>query len=247
MRHFAVGEYFARLEAGLRAAAAQTEALQRAGEIVATTLRNGGIVHTFGTGHSHLLAEEPFYRAGGLVPVNPIQDARISLSHHAFASTAAEREAGLAGEILERSDVRPTDAAIVISNSGRNAAPVEAALWFRDRGVPVIALTSVAHSRSVAPRNAANVRLCEVAEVVLDNAGVSGDACVSLAGLGQPMGPTSTAIGSALLHAVFMIAAELCTAAGAPPVVLPSANADAGETAAVAAAFGAVADRIPCL
>ena len=204
-------------------------------------------MHTFGTGHSHLLAEEPFYRAGGLAPVNPIQDDRITLSRSALASTAAERQDGLAAEILAQHDVRLEDAAIVISNSGRNAAPVEAALWFKERGIPVIALTSLTHSRSVTPRNRAGARLCDVADVVLDNCGVPGDAAVEVAGLAQPMGPTSTAVGSALLHAAFIAAAEQLTQEGVPPVVFPSANADAAHTADVEAAVAAVASRIPCL
>lgn len=242
-----VRAYFTRVGEILNAAAAQADAIDAAARIVADAVQAGGVVHTFGTGHSHLLAEEPFYRAGGLVPVNPIQDRRITLSEHALASTAAEREAGLAAELLAAQDVRAGDAAIVISNSGRNAAPVEAALEFRARGVPVIALTSLAHSRSVEPRNAAGKRLCEVADVVLDNCGVPGDAAVRIDGLTQPMGPTSTAVGSALLHAVFIAAAERLAAAGAPPAVLPSANAADTDTAHVEAALRAVAERIPCL
>ena len=242
-----VAAYFARLGDSLNAAATQRDAIATAGALIAETVRSGGVVHTFGTGHSHLLAEEPFYRAGGLAPVNPIQDDRITLSRSALASTAAERQAGLAAEILARYDVRDGDAAIVISNSGRNAAPVEAACWFSERGIPVIALTSLTHSRSVEPRNRAGKRLCDVVDVVLDNCGVPGDAAVAVAGLAQPMGPTSTAVGSALLHAVFIAAAEQLAAAGVPPVVFPSANADAAQTADLEAAVRAVASRIPCL
>lgn len=247
MPYEAVRRYLADVAQRLHAAGEQGEAIAAAARIVADTARQGGLVHTFGTGHSHLLAEEPFYRAGGLVCVNPIQDARLTLSEHAVASTAAERTAGLAAEILERQTVEPHDAAIVISNSGRNAAPVEAALWFKARGLPVIALTSLEHSRASAPRNTAGKRLFEVADVVLDNAGAPGDAATAVPGVAHPMGPTSTAVGSALLHAVFIAAAEQLAAEGAPPPVLPSANTDGADTAAAEAALGALAPRIPCL
>jgi len=243
----AIDTYFAQLEGALRRAAAQREAIDRAAEILAGTIATGGAIHTFGTGHSHLLAEEPFYRAGGLVPVNPVQDRRITLSEHAIGSTQAERQAGLAVEILETHDVRAGDAAIVISNSGRNAAPVEAAVWFRERGIPVIALTSRAHSMAVEPRNSLGKRLCEVADVVLDNAGVPGDAAVAVTGVTNPMGPTSTAVGSALLHAVCIRAAELLAERGTPPAVFASANADGQDTTAAESALRAVGPRIKAL
>jgi uncharacterized phosphosugar-binding protein len=80
-------------------------------------------VHTFGSGHSHLIAEEAFFRAGGLVPVNPVLDDGLMFLRGALESTRAEREPGLARRLFENSGARDGDAAIIISNSGRNAAP----------------------------------------------------------------------------------------------------------------------------
>ena len=50
----------------------QTESICQAVSAAADTLARGGMIYAFGTGHSHMLAEELFYRAGGLLKVYPI-------------------------------------------------------------------------------------------------------------------------------------------------------------------------------
>ena len=74
-------------------------------------------------------------------------------------STRAEREDGLAGKLIAREDVRVKDAAIIISNSGRNAVPVEMALEMKARHVKVIAITNLEQSRSSTPRHSSGKRL----------------------------------------------------------------------------------------
>src|SRR6185437_8843576 len=71
-------------------------AIEHAGQLLATALARGGLIHTFGTGHSHLLAEEIYSRAGGLLPVNVIQSAPLMLHEDAVASGDWERQSGLA-------------------------------------------------------------------------------------------------------------------------------------------------------
>ena len=44
----------------------QLSAIEAAGHLVADALVANGVVHTFGTGHSHLIADEAFFRAGGI-------------------------------------------------------------------------------------------------------------------------------------------------------------------------------------
>src|SRR5690606_41666123 len=50
----------------------QRDAIAAAAELVAEAVRTGRSLHAFGSGHSHMLAEELYYRAGGLVDVRPI-------------------------------------------------------------------------------------------------------------------------------------------------------------------------------
>ena len=92
------------------------------------SIRNGGLLHVFSTGHSHMIVEEMFYRSGGLVPVNPILSDELMLHTGAITSTHMERQPGKAEEVLSKAALRPGDTIIISSNSGINVVPVEAAL-----------------------------------------------------------------------------------------------------------------------
>ena len=204
----------------------QVANIEKAGVLVADSLSAGGVVHTFGTGHSHLIADEAFFRAGGIAAVNPILDERLIFLKGALESTRAERESGLARTLIEGEEVASEDVAIVISNSGRNAAPVEMALEMKARGVRVIAITNVEQSRASAPRHSSGKRLYEVADIAIDNCVPAGDALLELPGLDSRVGPSSTVAGAAVINSVIIEAvAELLRRGEAAPV-LPSANVD---------------------
>lgn len=195
-----------------------------AAEIVAEALGQGMIVHTFGTGHSSLLAQELFYRAGGLAAVNPILDPRLGFERGAFESTAFERSAEGAGDLARQAGFRAGDAGIVISNSGANPLPIEMALLMKAAGLKVIGLTNVEQSRGSASRHSSGKRLFEIADSVLDNHCPPGDAAIEIEGLPQRLGPLSTIIGASILHAVVLEAAALLAAKGISPATLSSAN-----------------------
>lgn len=204
----------------------QAEALDAGREAVAEALMADRLVHVAGSGHSHLLAEEVFYRAGGLAAAQAILDEDLMLHRGAERSTRIEREEGRADGLAERFGIRAGDVVIVASNSGRNAFPVEMALVARHRGARVIALTSLAHSRSFASRHASGQRLFEVADIVIDNCGVPGDAGLAVPGIASPMGPTSTIVGVFVLNTLMAEAAAAVAARGGTVDVYRSANSD---------------------
>lgn len=213
----------------------QRDALGRAAALLADSLQHGGIVHLFGTGHSHMIAEEVFYRAGGLIPVNAMLDGSVVLSGGALRTTDTERTAGAAAAIAARYDLRAGDAGVVISHSGRNPAPVEMALLMKSKAMRVVAVTSVGNSQALPPFDPPGARLFEVADAVLDTGGPFGDAALPLPGARQPVGPTSTVVGAAIVHALIIAAMERLAASGAPIVNFPSGNvphADVGEVQA---------------
>ncbi len=197
--------------------------------VIAGSLAAGGVLHAFGTGHSHCLAEELFHRAGGLVPVNALLDSRTMLHEGTMAATLTERLPGYAEAILSRYSLQAGEVMIVASNSGRNAVPVEMALAAQARGLKVIALTSVAHSSSQSPRHASGKRLFEVADYVLDNCGEVGDAALTLLGIEAKICATSTVVGAALLGALVHATCEALLAHGVEPPVFVSSNLGAGE------------------
>jgi uncharacterized phosphosugar-binding protein len=178
------------------------------------------LVYVFGTGHSHLLALDLHYRAGGPAYVVPVLDERLMLHQGAMASTDRERMSGAAAEALSRYPLVAGDVVIIISNSGVNAAPVEAADLAKSLGARVIALTSRAYSQAAAR---GRPTLASRADIVIDNALPPGDALVALPASGLKAGPGSTAVGAAILQALFAEAAARLAVAGVPLIFL-SAN-----------------------
>jgi len=207
----------------------QLEAIGRAADAIAEAIGNGGRMHIFGTGHSHIIAEEAFYRAGGLVPVNAILEPALMLHDGPFKSTDMERLEGYAEIILDHSGIRPGEVLMIVSNSGRNAVPVEMALTAKARGIIVVALTSLAHSKSVPSRHSSGERLFDVADIVIDNCGVVGDAVLPVNGLPTNVCPTSTVVGAAIINMIQAEVVERLGAMGIVPPVFVSANVDGGD------------------
>lgn len=205
----------------------QEPAIDSAASAVAETLLNGGTVFTFGTGHSHILAEEIFYRAGGLVKVYPLLDSPLMLHINASRSSNMERVSGYAETLWDGIETGANDVIFIFSNSGRNAVPVDMALAAKARGLKVICITNLKHTRSVSSRHPAGKKLFEVSDIVIDNCGAIGDAAISV---GEYVcGPTSTAVGAAVLQSIVCGAVEKVLEAGRDPEVFKSSNVDGGD------------------
>ena len=178
------------------------------------------LLYLFGSGHSRFIAGELTWRAGGLAPAVRIEDP---------SDGAAERLEGYATTFMSQYDIQGGDIVVVISNSGINATPIEAALYGREKGATVIALTSMAHSRETPTRHSSGSRLFELADIVLDTMTVRGDAVVDLPGQAWRVAPTSTLISVAILNAIVAQTAQLLLDAGVMPPVLLSANVPEGD------------------
>ncbi len=225
----------AALEALDRARSSQGEAITTAATWVGEAVAGGHLLAVTGSGHSHMLAEEIFYRAGGLVAVLPILDPALMLHDAAVSSSRIERLHGVAEVRIEAAGIGAGDVLVVASNSGRNAYPVEAAIVGRRLGARVVALTSLPHARSVASRHDSGRRLFEVADLVLDTGVPPGDAALTLEGSNVPVGPLSTIVGAALLEAVVVGAIAWMLERGIEPQVLRSANVDDAQQVDLAA------------
>lgn len=194
--------------------------MEKAADLIAAAARADRRVYVFGTGHSHMMAEELHYRAGGLAITVPILCGSIMLQDGAVASSHFERIEGAVRPILDRYGIRDGDVLVVVSNSGVNAAPIEAARYAREKGAAVIALTSVAYSNTIAK---GRTQLLSLADVVLDNDAPAGDAVLEIAGSALKVGPVSTALGVTILNAVFADVAARLVGEGDAPIYL-SAN-----------------------
>lgn len=238
-------EYFTLLGGVLsRIEIEQMHSIRTAGELVADSIAQGGILHTFGSGHSHMIAEEAFFRAGGLGPVNAILDERLVFFKGAAESTQAEREPGYAETLLEREDIHASDISIIISNSGRNAVPIEMALGMRARGVKVIAITNLKQSMRSTSRHSSGKRLFELADVAIDNCVREGDAALEVSGSPYRIGPMSTVAGAAIINAVVIEAVDLLHQRGLPVPIFSSANVETASDSAMHAMIARWQSRV---
>ena len=213
----------------LRRAFRQEKEINTAANWIAESIIHEGWIYASGTGHSHMLAEEIFYRAGGFARVIPILDPALMLHQDASGSTEVERREGYAKTLFAPYSISEKDVFIISSNSGRNAVSIEMAQMAQEKGAKVIALTNLAHSKSVESRHSSGLKLYQVSDVFLDTFGEIGDACVSLEGLESKVGATSTVIGAALLNAIMVQAAAFVLEKGPKPEIFNSSNSDTGE------------------
>ncbi|MDA1274238.1 MAG: SIS domain-containing protein [Verrucomicrobia bacterium] len=186
-------------------------------------------LYAFGTGHSHLLAEEIFFRAGGLVRGVPMLDEKLMLHKDAIQATLQERKEGYAETLLNLYPVETGDVLIVASNSGRNAVPVETVFAAQQRGLKVIAVTNLAHSREWPSRHPSGKTLAEAADLVIDNCGISGDACLDFPGMPSRVGPTSTVTGALIINLIIVQAIENSLNKGFAPEIYISSNSDGDD------------------
>ena len=209
----------------------QEQVIEQVAEVCADCIYNGGLLYFFGTGHSHMICEEPFYRAGGLASIYPILETDLMLHEGASKSSSYERLEGLGNVVVSHTPLGKGDVLFLISNSGRNCAIIDAALEAKKRGAVTVAITSMNHTTNVASRHSSSLNLYQVCDFVLDNGGVVGDASVSLDGLPQKIAPTSSVIDITLVNLVLVNTVELLLQKGMTPPVFTSANTDQGDSA----------------
>jgi uncharacterized phosphosugar-binding protein len=213
-----------------KAISTQEDILRRVAEKMANVIADDHIIYVFGAGHAGIIAEEMFYRAGGLVPVVPIfAPGLVTFTRPATLETELERLSGYATLLLDACKISARDLLIVHSNSGRNTVAIEMAEEAKKRRIPVVALTSVAHSASVSSRHPRGLKLMDIADYVIDNCGVIGDAVVPLEGTDQFSGSTSTVVGAALMNALVVETARALLALGRDAPIFRSANLDGSE------------------
>jgi len=207
----------------------QSDAIQQASEVCAEAIGAGGFVHLFGTGHSRIPVEEMFPRYGSYPGFHPIVE--LSMTFHTQVVGAngqrqamfIERMPGLAEVILSNFRFDPKDAVMVFSASGLGAVVVEFARGARKRGLPVIAVTSIAQSKAGEVDDEVGARLMDEANIVIDLCTPAGDALCRLDGLPDtPVGPGSSLAAVAVADAIKVRTAELLVALGNMPPVITS-------------------------
>lgn len=206
----------------------QADAISQAADLAYASISAGKKFYLLGSGHSHMVAEEMYARAGGLGCISPILPEELMLQQHPQKSTLLERQPSYAHMLLSVYPIAAGDTLLLISNSGRNGMLVEMALEAKKRGASVIALTSYVGAAKQASRHESGKKIGDIADVVIDNGGAEGDACCQVSEKAR-MGATSTITGCYVAQRLGMEIAERFIEDGIEPPVFLSSNVDGGD------------------
>ncbi len=221
-----MSEYLERIT-GLLARIEREEsgALAAASDAVADVICRDGLVHIFGCGHSHLAALDAFYRAGGLACVSPVLDEDLMLHDGAAKSSRMEKTPGIAQEVFRRHGAKPGDLFVVVSASGKNAAPVEMLCSAKAAGVRTVAVASSAY-------RAHGGVLLDEADIPIDCKVPHGDAVIEVGD--AKMGGLSTYASLFIVNTILIEGARKALARGVAPPVYVSGNVEGGTARNVA-------------
>jgi len=185
--------------------------IERAGEAMAQAIAAGKRVYLFGSGHSVIPVMDIFPRYGSFVGFFPLYDPRLMWTNVVGPGGAREllwleRKEGYAEVFLQSYPLEAGDCMIVFSHGGLNAAPIEAALYAKERGLTVITVSSLANAKAAKATHSTGKMLPDVADIAIDNCVAPEDSQVDI---GRP---EKVAAGSTM--AVVFVAMALVAETG---------------------------------
>lgn len=207
----------------------QEDVMKEAASAIVDAIANGGKCFAVGSGHSHMVGEEFYSRAGGLACIQLIAPMELTVGEHPTKSTRIERISEYAHIIIMQYKISENDIVIISSNSGRNGFSIEMAMELKRRGIKTIAFTNLEHSKTVTSRHASGKRLFEVCDFVIDNCGCHGDAFVQIEGVRGKMGSTSSIMGMFMAQSLSLLIAEELVSRDMEVPVFLSSNVDEGD------------------
>ena len=218
-----IDTYFKEVEQRFAVMKQEREPLEQAARLLFEAEKEHHTIYTFGSGHSHMIGQDIYARAGGYAKVYPINEIEMTLATHPTKSTASYADVLDAIYTIEAGDVL-----LVTSNSGRNPLVIEYTMRAREKGARIIVITSLSHSKTIASRHESGLRLFELADVILDNHAPYGDATTPI-DEATSMGPVSTLTGCFLAQCVMGRFVELLKEHGMEAPVFASSNMDGAD------------------
>ncbi|XJZ26444.1 SIS domain-containing protein [Bacillota bacterium Lsc_1132] len=204
----------------------EKENLKIASVKVSQCIERNGIVHVFGCGHSHMLAEELFYRAGGLAAINPILIDDLMLHKGALRSSELEQQNNYAESFMKDVMIVPGDVAIIVSTSGRNPVPIDVAEIAKKQGAFTIAITSPGYAKSHVSRHKQGKYLYTAVDLVIDNHIEVGDTLMQHSSLDVSFSSGSSIAGMAIANGIMTEAISKMADHHYTPPIFKSGNAD---------------------
>ena len=213
-----------------RVEAEQEVNIKESARLIVETTRRGGKIYIFGCTHAGILAQEAFYRTGGLAVINPILPPGLTCDVTPITLTSAlERQSVYGRTIIDSTDIKSGDLLFIHSVSGRNGVTVEMAIAAKEKGITVIGITNLEYSQASGSRHESGKLLYELCDIVIDNCGCFGDAAMDIDGFNAKTSPTSTVTGAAILNAIVAESAAMFVESGIDPPIFKSANIDGSD------------------
>lgn len=208
----------------------QWEAIHQASDYISKAIAENHSIYIFGASHAGILAQEMFYRTGGLAVINPILPKEVMLDIRPITQTSQmERLEGYGKIVFDNSGIKENDILIIHSVSGRNTISIDMALSAKKKGIKLIVITNMDYSKKVSSRHLSGKKLFELADVVIDNCGEFEDSCILVDGMDQKVAPTSTVMGAGIVNAIVIQVVEKLLKRNIDPPVFHSANVDGGD------------------
>jgi len=222
--------------------------IQQAGEAIASALGAGGLTWLYGSGHSVIPVMDVFPRYGSFVGFVPLYDPRLMWSNVVGPGGAREllwieRQEGYAPVFLQSYALRQGDCFVVFSHGGLNAAPIDAALYAKQRGLTVISVSSLANAAVARATHSSGKRLSDVADIAIDNCVAPEDSQVDV---GRPEKVAAGSTMAAVFVAMSLVAeaGARLAAKGRPLVTFVSPNVAGVKPGHNPAVFEAYARRL---
>jgi uncharacterized phosphosugar-binding protein len=208
----------------------QSHTIKEVGKVFAETIKTGNLIYVFGASHAGILAEELFYRTGGLALINPLFNPSLMLNTRPVTLTSQmERLEGFGKTIIDSSKAKEGDVILIHSVSGRNPVSIDIAIRAKEKGIKVIVITNITYSKKVTSRHSCGNNLYELGDYVIDNHGDFEDSCISIDNLEQKIAPTSSVIGCMIVNMIVINTVSTLIEMGVTPPVFHSANVDGGD------------------
>ncbi len=206
----------------------------KASEVLATNIKQDKPIFVYGPGgHSNLGTQEVFFRAGGLMHINPILDDGTLLSSGALRSMAIERLPGYGRIVMEKSGIAKDDVLLLINAYGINSTVIDAALYAKENGITLVAVTSIEHAKNTSKdhpaRHPTKKNLYELADITLDCKIQPGDAVISIENVEQKVAAMSTFANSFILNSLILETINILAKDGVVPPIWRSGNVAGGD------------------
>ena len=181
----------------------QTETILKAGTMIAEAVANGGKVYLNDICHS--IEMDLIYRGGG-----PIFYKKFNKEEHMPTLKA--------GDVL-----------VVSSVSGRTAHVVDLAWEAMERGVNVIAFTSMEYARQVDAVHPSGKKLYEFVTLAVDNCAPAAEAMIEVDGIEARFAAASGIASDYIMWNITSVVVEKMLEMGLTPGILKSANFPGGN------------------